>query len=106
MTFAYDRRPLSQDKRVHGTLGSMTPQTTIRGHWPKLMWCCRACSGEWPIALPPFGTKSHNTRLDVARGASGTNRPAYFPACCRMVWTWPPIVIVPSRSAPVFCSTE
>jgi hypothetical protein len=37
---------------------------------------------------------------------TGTNRRAYFPACCRMVWTSPPIVIVPSRSAPVFCSTE
>jgi ATP-dependent DNA ligase len=32
--------------------------------------------------------------------------PAYLPACCRMVWTCPPIVIVPCRSAPVFCSTE
>lgn len=30
-------------------LGSVTPETTISGGVLKLMWCCRACSREWPI---------------------------------------------------------
>ena len=62
------------------------------------------------------GPTSRAIRLGVARlvgqvergkppVARCTQGPAYFPACCRMVWTSPPIMIVPCRSAPVFCST-
>ena len=37
--------------------------------------------------------------------ASANKDPSHLPAC-RMVWTSPPIVIVPCRSAPVFSATE
>jgi hypothetical protein len=57
--------------------------------------------------LVPVSDVVIGDRVGQAEGQEiGFGAPAYLPACCRMVWTCPPIVIVPSRSTPVFCATE
>jgi hypothetical protein len=35
--------------KLCGAAGTVTPETTIERGVVRLMWCCRACSGEWPI---------------------------------------------------------
>ena len=35
--------------KLCGALRTVAPETTISGGTVHLKWCCRACSGEWPM---------------------------------------------------------
>ena len=32
-----------------GAVGTVVPETTIRGDAVLMAWCCRSCNNDWPI---------------------------------------------------------